>query len=160
MSLRVAIITVSDSVSQGKREDQSGPALAKRSAELGWKIVSTHVVSDDSAAIQVRLRDLAESSQVDLVLTTGGTGIGPRDSTPEATSGACEKLIPGLAEVMRQKGMQTTPRAVLSRGVAGVRGRTLILNLPGSPQGAVESLNAIADLLPHAVEVLGGASHD
>lgn len=160
MTMRVAIITVSDSVSQGKREDQSGPAVEKRIAELGWKVVSTHVVSDDSAVIQVRLRDLAESGQVDLVLTTGGTGIGPRDSTPEATSGACEKLIPGLGEVMRQKGMQTTPRAVLSRGLAGVRGRTLILNLPGSPQGAIESLNAIAELLPHAAEVLSGASHD
>ncbi len=160
MSLRVAIITVSDSVSQGKREDQSGPAVAKRCAELGWKIASTHVVCDDSAVIQVRLRDLAESAQVDLVLTTGGTGIGPRDSTPEATTGACEKLIPGLSEMMRQKGMQNTPRAVLSRGVAGVRGRTMILNLPGNPQGAVESLNAVVELLPHAVEVLGGASHD
>lgn len=160
MSLRVAIVTVSDSVSLGRRQDQSGPAVGERCAALGWKVISTHVVSDDSAVIQVRLRDLAESGQVDLVLTTGGTGIGPRDSTPEATTGACEKLIPGLGEMMRHKCMQAAPRAVLSRGVAGVRGRTLIVNLPGSPQGAVESLNAIADLMPHAVEVLGGASHD
>jgi molybdenum cofactor synthesis domain-containing protein len=106
------------------------------------------------------LRDLAESGQLDLVLTAGGTGFGPRDATPEATIGACERLIPGLSELMRQKGMESTPRAVLSRGVAGVRGRTLIVNLPGSPQGAVESLNIIADLLPHAAEVLGGAAHD
>jgi molybdopterin adenylyltransferase len=160
MSLRVAVVTVSDSVSQSKRQDQSGPAVGERCVALGWKVMSTHVVSDDSAVIQVRLRDLADSGQVDLVLTTGGTGIGPRDATPEATSGACERLIPGLGEMMRQKCMQAAPRAVLSRGVAGVRGRTLILNLPGSPQGAVESLNAIADLMPHAVEVLGGASHD
>ncbi|HXN23586.1 MAG TPA: MogA/MoaB family molybdenum cofactor biosynthesis protein [Candidatus Dormibacteraeota bacterium] len=160
MSLRVAIVTVSDSVSQGKRQDQSGPAVSARCSELGWKVISTHVVSDDSAVIQVRLRDLAESAQMDLIVTTGGTGIGPRDSTPEATAAACEKLIPGLGEMMRQKGMQATPRAALSRGVVGVRGRTLILNLPGKPQGAVDSLNAIAELLPHAVEVLGGSSHD
>lgn len=160
MALRAAIVTVSDSVSQGKRQDQSGPAVGERCTALGWKVVSTHVVSDDSAVIQVRLRDLAESGQVDLVITTGGTGIGPRDSTPEATTGACDKLIPGLGEMMRQKGMQATPRAALSRGVVGVRGKTLILNLPGNPQGAVASLDAIAELLPHAVEVLGGASHD
>ena len=160
MALRVALVTVSDSVSAGQREDASGPALRERCTALGWQVVSTHVVSDDSAVIQVRLRELADSGELDLVLTTGGTGVGPRDSTPEATMAACEKLIPGLSELMRQKGQQATPRAMLSRAAAGIRGRTLIVNLPGSPSGAVESLNAVAELIPHAVEVLHGARHE
>jgi molybdenum cofactor synthesis domain-containing protein len=97
---------------------------------------------------------------VDLILTTGGTGIGPRDVTPEATTQACEKLLPGFSELMRDEGRKKTPRAVLSRAVAGVRGRVVIVNLPGSPRGAIESLDAVADLLPHALQVLGGARHD
>ncbi len=160
MALRVALVTISDSVSAGQREDASGPAVRHRCAALGWQVVSTHVVSDDAAMIQVKVRELTDSGEADLVLTTGGTGVGPRDSTPEATIAACEKLVPGLAELMRQKGQQTTPRAMLSRGAAGIRGRTLIVNLPGSPKGAVESLDAVADLVPHAVEVLHGARHE
>ncbi len=103
---------------------------------------------------------LADSGSVDLILTTGGTGIGPRDITPEATESVCKKNLPGLGELMRQKGRDKNPRSVLSRAVAGVRSRALIVNLPGSPRGALESLDAVADLLPHAVEVLRGASHD
>jgi molybdopterin adenylyltransferase len=160
MALRVAIVTVSDSVSTGQREDLSGPAVRDRCTALGWQVSSSTVVSDDPTVIQVKLRELADSGEVDLVLTTGGTGVGPRDSTPEATAAACEKLIPGLAELMRQKGQQGTPRAMLSRGAAGIRGRTLIVNLPGSPRGAVESLDAVAELIPHAVEVLHGARHE
>ncbi len=158
--LRVALLTVSDSVSGGLRRDLSGPALRDRCSELGWRVVSAHVVGDEEATIQARLIELADSRLMDLILTTGGTGLGPRDVTPEATASVCSKLIPGLSELMRDRGRQASPRAALSRGVAGVRGRTVIVNLPGSPKGAVESLEAIGSLLPHAVEVLSGAGHD
>ncbi len=158
--MRVALVTVSDSVSQGARPDRSGPALRERCAALGWQVISAMVVPDESAVLQARLIELADSVLADVILTTGGTGVGPRDTTPEATAAVCEKLIPGLAELMREKGRQATPRAALSRALAGVRRRTVIVNLPGSPKGAVESLDAIADLLPHAVEVLRGARHD
>jgi len=158
--MRVALVTVSDSVSQGARPDRSGPALRQRCQELGWQVSTALVVPDEASALEARLIELADSSLVDLILTTGGTGVGPRDVTPEATLAVCEKIIPGLGELMREKGRQANPRAALSRGVAGVRRRALIINLPGSPKGAVESLDAIAGLLPHAVEVLRGARHD
>ena len=157
---RVALVTVSDSVSRGQRQDRSGPELAERCRALGWQVVSSEALSDDRDALEMRLAALAESDSIDLVLTTGGTGVGPRDTTPEATAAVCEKLLPGLGELMRQKGREKNLRAALSRSVAGVRKRALIVNLPGSPRGAVESLDAVADLLPHAVEVLRGASHD
>ncbi len=158
--MRVAIVTVSDSTSQGLRPDRSGPALRERSQQLGWQVASALVVADETSVIQARLIELADSHLVDLILTTGGTGVGPRDITPESTVAVCEKIIPGLGELMREKGRQVTPRAALSRAIVGVRGRVVIVNLPGSPKGAVESLNAVADLLPHAVEVLRGARHD
>jgi molybdopterin adenylyltransferase len=158
--MRVAILTISDSVSRGTNKDASGPALRERCAERGWNIAAEIVLPDDPEAIRERLMFLADGGAADLILTTGGTGIGPRDSTPEATAQACQKLLPGLAELMRDEGRKKTPRAVLSRAVAGVREHTLIVNLPGSPRGAVESLDAIADLIPHALEVLGGARHD
>ncbi len=158
--MRVALVTVSDSVAQGVRPDRSGPALRERCLALAWRVVSTSVTPDEPAALQVRLIELADSGAADLILTTGGTGLGPRDITPEATQAVCQRIIPGLGELMREKGRQSTPRAALSRALAGVRGRTIIINLPGSPQGAVESLDAIAELLPHAVEVLGGTRHD
>jgi molybdenum cofactor synthesis domain-containing protein len=123
-------------------------------------VVSSGAVSDDRDALEMRLTTIADSDSVDLVLTTGGTGIGPRDTTPEATTAVCQRILPGMGELMRAKGREKNPRAVLSRAVAGVYKRALIVNLPGSPRGAVESLDAIADLLPHAVEVLRGASHD
>jgi molybdenum cofactor synthesis domain-containing protein len=122
--------------------------------------VSEHVLPDEPAAIETQLALLADQDLVDLILTTGGTGIGPRDSTPEATARACEKLLPGIPEMMREVGRSKNPRAALSRAVAGVRKRALIVNLPGSPRGAVESLDAVAQLLPHAIEVLRGARHD
>ncbi len=158
--MRVALVTVSDSASRGAREDRSGPALRERCQQLGWQVGYVTVVADEAAALEARLIELADSGLADVVLTTGGTGVGPRDVTPEATLAVCEKVIPGLGELMREKGRQANPRAALSRGIAGVRGRAVIVNLPGSPKGAVESLDAIAELLPHAVEVLRGARHD
>jgi molybdenum cofactor synthesis domain-containing protein len=158
--MRVAVLTVSDSVSRGERQDRSGPGVAERCRALGWQVVSCEVVSDDRDALEKRLAALADSDSVDVVLTTGGTGVGPRDATPEATAAVCQKILPGLGELMREKGREKNLRAVLSRAVAGVRNRALIVNLPGSPRGALESLDVVADLLPHAVEVLRGASHD
>jgi len=158
--MRVAVVTVSDSVARGERQDRSGTDLAARCRALGWQVISHEVLADDREALEKRLAALAALGSADLVLTTGGTGIGPRDCTPEATAAICQKLLPGIGELMREKGREKNPRAVLSRAVAGVRNGALIVNLPGSPRGAVESLDAVADLLPHAVEVLRGASHD
>ena len=158
--MRVAVVTVSDSVSRGERQDRSGPGLAERCRALGWQVISCEAVSDDRDVLENRLAALADSASVDVVLTAGGTGVGPRDTTPEATSAVCQKILPGLGELMREKGREKNPRAVLSRAVAGVCKHALIVNLPGSPRGAVESLDVVADLLPHAVEVLRGASHD
>ncbi|SRR6266481_2870537 len=158
--MRVAVLTISDSVSKGEREDLSGPAVVAACRGLGWEVTSALRSSDDPANIREQLRELADSKRVDLILTTGGTGIGPRDNTPEATQAVADRTIPGIAEEMRRKGMQLTPTAVLSRGGAAARGKTLIVNLPGSPKGATESLDAVAHLLPHAVHVLHGAKHD
>jgi molybdopterin adenylyltransferase len=158
--MRVAIVTISDSVSRGDRKDASGPALRERCQQLGWEVTSERVLADEAVSIREWLVSVADGGSVELILTTGGTGIGPRDSTPEATTEACQKLLPGIPEIMRAYGRSKNPRAALSRSVAGVRGRTLIVNLPGSPGGAVESLEAVAELLPHAIEVLRGARHD
>jgi molybdopterin adenylyltransferase len=158
--MRVAVLTISDSVSRGEREDLSGPAVVAFCRGLGWEIVATAQVSDDLAAIRAQLTDLAHSARVDLVLTTGSTGIGPRDNAPEATQAVADRVIPGIAEEMRRKGLEKTPTAVLSRAIAASHGKTLIVNLPGSPKGAVESLESVAHLLPHAVHVLHGARHD
>jgi molybdopterin adenylyltransferase len=158
--MRVAIITISDSVSRGLREDKSGVALDKRCGELGWNVVSKKIIADDLHTIRDLLIEIADSGSVDLILTTGGTGVGPRDVTPEATSAAAEKLLPGLGERIRAVTGQNFPRAYLSRATAAVRGQALILNLPGSPKGVLECLDAVAELLPHAAEVLRGARHD
>jgi molybdopterin adenylyltransferase len=158
--MRVAVLTISDSVSKGEREDLSGPAVIAFCRGLGWEVTSALRLPDDAANIREHLRELADSGRVDVVVTTGGTGIGPRDNTPEATQAVADRVIPGIAEEMRRKGLEKTPTAVLSRAVAGARGMTLIVNLPGSPKGAVESLEAVAHLLPHAVRVLHGAHHD
>ncbi len=158
--MRVAVLTISDSVARAEREDLSGPAVVAFCRGLGWEIISTLRVSDDLAGIREQLRELADSGRLDLVLTTGGTGIGPRDNAPEATQAIADRIIPGIAEEMRRKGLEKTPTAVLSRAVAASRGKTLIVNLPGSPKGATQSIEAVAHLLPHAVHVLHGARHD
>ncbi len=157
--MRVSILTVSDSVSAGKHEDRSGPAVLGRCIQLGWETVACTVLADDRPAIEAFLKEIADSNSVDLILTTGGTGLGPRDVTPEATVAVCERLIPGFPEQMRAAGARKTARSILSRAAAGIRGTTIIINLPGSPKGAVESLDTVAELLPHAVAVLHGARH-
>jgi molybdopterin adenylyltransferase len=157
--MRVSILTISDSVSSGKSQDRSGPSVATRCKELGWQVISTGVRADDRAAIESFLKETADSNAADLILTTGGTGLGPRDVTPEATAAVIERVIPGFPERMRAAGAVKTPRAILSRGAAGIRGTTIIINLPGSPTGALESLDVIADLLPHSVGVLHGLHH-
>jgi cyclic pyranopterin phosphate synthase len=153
----VAVITVSDRVSGGEAADGSGPALVEALANRGFEVVSATVVADDIAAIGQAIRQAAESAA--LVVTTGGTGLGPRDRTPEATTSVADYLVPGIAEEMRRAGRFSTPMALLSRAVAGVVGRSLVLNLPGSTSGAVESLDAVTDILPHALDVLAGADH-
>jgi molybdopterin adenylyltransferase len=158
--MRVAVLTISDSVAKGEREDLSGPAVVAFCRGLGWEIASALRVSDDPADIREQLRALSDAGRVDVLLTTGGTGLGPRDNTPEATQAVADRIVPGISEEMRRKGLEHTPTAVLSRGAAAVRHKTLIVNLPGSPKGAVESLVSVAHLLPHAVKVLQGARHD
>ena len=158
--MRVAVLTISDSVVKGELEYRSGPAVVTACRGLGWEVTLESAISDDPAGIRQQLRDLADSGRVDVLLTTGGTGIGPRDNTPEATQAIADRIVPGLSEEMRRKGLEHTPTAVLSRGTAAVRRTTLIVNLPGSPKGAAESLEAVAHLVPHAVKVLHGARHD
>jgi molybdopterin adenylyltransferase len=149
-----AVITVSDSCSRGEREDLSGPAVANLLQKLRFSVTVREVVPDNSIQIQNLLIRLAR--EVRLIMTTGGTGIAPRDVTPDATVAVCEKLLDGMAERMRNEGAKKTPFAALSRAVCGVRGNALIVNLPGSPAGAVESLEAVADLIPHTLELLSG----
>jgi len=149
-----AVLTVSDSCSRGERVDVSGPAVAEALERCNFHVVSRSVVTDERTAIQEKLIELCGLAR--LVVTTGGTGVAPRDVTPEATAAVCDRLVEGIAEQMRSAGMQKTRFAALSRAVCGVRGTSLILNLPGSPAGAIESLEAVMDLLPHALELMAG----
>jgi molybdenum cofactor synthesis domain-containing protein len=157
--LTAAVVTVSDSCARGERKDLSGPAVAKALEKRGVRVVARKIVPDDQIPIQETL--IQFSGQTRLVVTTGGTGIAPRDVTPEATRAVCERLLEGVAERMRLEGSKKTPLAALSRAVCGVRGESVILNLPGSPTGAVESLAAVIELLPHALQLVSGDTrHD
>lgn len=152
--LRVGILTVSDRSSQGQRPDSSGPALEGLVTARGWKVLHKDMVPDELDTIQKTLLNWVDGGDLDVILTTGGTGFSPRDVTPEATLAVIERNAPGLAEAMRNASLQVTPHAMLSRAVAGIRGRTLIVNLPGSPKAAAENLEVIASVLPHAIQLL------
>jgi molybdopterin adenylyltransferase len=152
--LTAAVLTVSDSSASGERADRSGPAIVEALKKRNFSVVATEVVADEQPAIQSAIVRLAATAR--LVVTTGGTGVAERDVTPEATRAVCVRLLEGVAERMRFEGVKKTPLAALSRGVCGVRGESLVLNVPGSPKGAVESLEAVIDLLPHALQLLSG----
>ena len=154
--LRAKILVLSDAASAGAREDRSGPAVREMLEAHGWSVSALEVLPDDLDRIAQRLAEWTEGDACDAVFTSGGTGLAPRDVTPEATRQVIEKEVPGLAELMRSEGLKKTRMAALSRGVAGVRGSTLIVNLPGSVRGAKESLEAVLDLLPHAVDIAQG----
>lgn len=154
MQFTAAVLTVSDSSAQGRRQNLSGPAVAKALEQAGFRVLARELVGDDQPEIEVRLMELCRQAQ--LVVTTGGTGLAQRDVTPEATRSVSDRIVEGVGERMRSEGARKTPFAVLSRGVCGVRGRSLILNLPGSPAAAAESLAAVIQILPHALELLAG----
>ncbi len=154
MAIRIAILTISDRSSRGERPDASGPALAQAVSGLGWEVVLQEIVPDEISAIREKLIHWCDHQNTDVILTTGGTGFAPRDVTPEATLGILDKQAPGLAEAMRSASLQLTPHAMLSRAVAGIRGRVLIINFPGSPKAALENLQVIAPVIPHSVQLL------
>ena len=154
--MNTVVITVSDACARGEREDTSGAALVELLAELGATIVETKILSDDLDPLAQALRAYADRSDVDLIITTGGTGLGPRDNTPEATQRVIEREAPGIAETIRAETLKATPMAMLSRGICGVRSGTLIINLPGSPKAVRESFAVIAPVLPHALDLLAG----
>jgi molybdenum cofactor synthesis domain-containing protein len=149
-----AVLTISDSASRGEREDRSGPAVVTELEKLGARVAVSEILADDRDLISATLRQYADRGDVNLILTTGGTGFAPRDNTPEATRAVIEREAPGLAELMRLRSLDETPLASLSRAVCGIRGRTLIVNLPGSTRGAVQNFSAIRSSLPHAIGLL------
>ena len=153
-TFRAAVLTISDSSARGERSDLSGPAVAKSLEQHHFTVIETRIVADDHAAIAKAIVELSRKAR--LVVTTGGTGISARDVTPEATRTVCGRMLDGVSERMRREGEKKTPFAVLSRGVCGVCGSSVVLNVPGSPAGAVESLEAVIDVLPHAIQILAG----
>ena len=156
---RIGVLTLSDKGAQGEREDASGPLLAELVAELG-DVVCRDLLPDDQARTEALLRTWCDSERLDLILTTGGTGLAPRDHTPEATRAVIEREVPGIAEAMRMRNLERTPRAMLSRGIAGMRGTTLIINLPGSPKAVRENIEVILPALEHALQTSSGSSSE
>ena len=154
--MRVGIITISDRASTGERQDTSGPALRQVIQSQGWDLVRMSVIPDNIELIKELLATWADSGEFDILVTTGGTGFSPRDVTPEATAEIIQRDAPGLAEAMRAESLKITPHAMMSRARAGIRGRTLIVNLPGSPKAAVENFNVILPIAQHAVQLLSG----
>jgi len=154
MDIRFGILTASDRSARGEREDASGPALADHVKAQGWSVVKQMILPDDRSALAATMSAWCDSGEVDVILVTGGTGFAPRDVTPEATLDVVERLTPGLPEAMRTASLKITPNAMLSRLTAGIRKRTLIINLPGSPKGAVENLEVVLPVLEHAVKLL------
>jgi molybdopterin adenylyltransferase len=154
VTLRFGILTLSDRSSRGERADSSGPALAARIQAEGWSVAKQSLLPDEESAIRAILSEWADSSELDVILTTGGTGFSPRDVTPEATRAVIQREAAGLAEAMRAFSLKTTPHAMLSRIVTGIRKKTLIINLPGSPKGAVENLEVVMPVLEHAIKLL------
>ena len=157
---QAAVITLSDKGAKGERRDESGPAIAKRLTEAGYEVVEQLLLADEAAPLKTQLMRLADQRQLDLVLTTGGTGFGPRDITPEATLAVAHRNAPGIAEAMRAASLAITPRAMLSRAASVIRGKTLIINLPGSPKACMECMDVFLDTIPHAMGLLRGAVED
>src|SRR6267378_4797318 len=161
VEIAVAVLTISDSASRGEREDRSGPAVVAELEKLGCRIAVTEILPDDRDLISAKLREYADRGDVNLILTTGGTGFSPRDNTPEATRAVIEREAPGLAEAMRMETLKQTPMAMISRGMCGIRSGALIVNLPGSPKGVRESFAIIKPVLGHAIALLSGRTrHD
>lgn len=160
LPFQAAVITLSDRCAAGAREDKSGPAIVERLQQAGYEIIETLLLPDDRAALEKELRRLCDQRRPDLILTTGGTGFSPRDVTPEATMAVAQRQAPGIAEAIRAASMRITPRAMLGRGVSVIRGKTLIINLPGSPKACHESMDVFLDQMPHALTLLRGATMD
>ena len=155
-----AVLTISTSCNMAEREDISGPLLEKLCREAGIEVLETGIVPDEKTLIQESLLCFCEDPRVDLILTTGGTGPGPLDITPEVTASICDRIIPGIGELIRAEGGKKTRRAYLSRGIAGIRKNTLIINLPGSPKGVAESMDAVSPIIIHAIKMIEGEGHD
>lgn len=155
-TMRAVVITASDACARGEREDTSGATLAQLLSDFGAEIVATKILSDDLDPLAQSLIDFSDQDDVNLIITTGGTGLGPRDNTPEATQRVIEREVPGIAEAIRAESLKVTPMAMISRGVCGVRAGTLIVNLPGSPKAVKESFAVIAPVLPHALDLIAG----
>ncbi|MBI5756234.1 MAG: MogA/MoaB family molybdenum cofactor biosynthesis protein [Nitrospirae bacterium] len=158
--IKVAVLTMSDKGSRGEREDESGRLICNMVKDISGDVVLHEIIPDEPKIIEDRLRHFADDLRVDLIVTTGGTGVSPRDVTPEATKNVIEKEIPGLAEFMRAEGCKKTPRAAISRGIVGIRRGSLIVNLPGSPRGVSEGLGVILSTIPHVIEKMHGDESD